>query len=916
MSHGHAQPPPAVVPDHARLVRYRTMLARMHQAYALVRLVRAPDGRAVDCRFEETNAALEALVANGPALGRSALALAPHLEIGWVHEFERVARDGVARRFERHDAVTGRWFDVSACLVDDADRDLVALVFTDVTERRRVEEALRTSEERLRHSQEAGNVGVFDHDLVHDTTWWSDAQWRLFGHAPAPHLVPATLFRDAVHPEDRDALDAAVNRCLRGDVAPLRHTMRIVRPDGATRWIEIVARVTRRDGRGAPERLAGVNIDVTTRVEAQLALAESERRFRVMADELPQIVWVHDETGKLRFVNRTYCAFFGIPAEEATGDNWIPLTHPDDSVPYVQAFEAAVRDRTPFRAQLRVRDARGDWRWIDSYARPHFDDAGRYLGHVGTSVDVTADREAAAERAELARQRQLALDAARLAWWSLDAATGRIAGDARLRDIFGLPDDALIDVERFYARVPADDRDRVRAVMATAMDPAEGTPFVTVHRVQHPTRGLRWVEATGRADFAVDAAGRRTLRSLVGTVADVTEREAAAAALREADRRKDDFLAVLAHELRNPLAPVRHAVELLRRADASPAAAARAREIIGRQVAHMTHLIDDLLDVSRIARGLVQLRTAPVDLRDIARAAVESYRAGFDAAGVRLRVELPDQPLPIDGDATRLAQVVANLLHNAEKFTPRDGVVTVRVVEDGADVRLEVRDTGIGIAPALLPHLFTPFSQAEQGLDRSHGGLGLGLALVRGLVELHGGRVTARSDGTGQGTTMTVTLPRRTRAAAVALPGAPMPTSASFARRVLVVEDNRDAAEMLRALLESAGHTVCVTHDGDSGVAAARSWSPDVVLCDIGLPGALDGYAVARLLRADPALAAVPLVALSGYGRTQDRERALSAGFDHHLVKPVDLATLATALGAGRPAPSAVALSTLASRGR
>nr|MCU0636803.1 PAS domain-containing protein [Gemmatimonadaceae bacterium] len=803
----------------------------------------------------------------------------------------------------------------SAFLVDDADRDLVGLVFTDVTERRRVEEALRTSEERLRHSQEAGNVGVFDHDLVHDTTWWSDAQWRLFGHEPAPHLVPASLFRDAVHPEDRDALDAAVNRCLRGEVAPLRHTTRIVRPDGVTRWIEIVARITRRDGGGAPERLAGVNIDVTTRVQAQQALAESERRFRVMADELPHLIWVHDDVGKLRFVNRTYCDYFGITFAEATGDNWIPLTHPEDTAAYVQAFVDAVRDRTLFRASVRVRDSQGRWRWIESYARPHFDEAGRYLGHVGTSLDVTADREAADERAELARQRQLALDAAQLAWWSLDPATLEVSGDARLRDFYGMPDDARIAVERFYDRMPEDDRDRVRDVMAAAMDPARGTSFAVVYRVRHPARGVRWVEATGRPDFVVDAAGERTLRSLVGTVADVTDRELAAAALRDADRRKDEFLAVLAHELGNPLAPVRHAVELLRRGDAPADTAARAHTIIARQVAHMTHLIDDLLDVSRIARGMVQLRTAPVDLRDVAQAAAESHRAGFDAVGVHLALRLPASPVVVDGDATRLAQVVANLLHNAEKFTPRGGTVTVTVDGTATETRLEVRDTGAGIAPELLPHLFTPFGQAEQGIDRAHGGLGLGLALVRGLVELHGGRVAAHSDGAGQGATMTIAMPRRVAEGTPPRTPATPPTATPAVRRVLVIEDHVDVAEMLRVLLESVGHTVCVTHDGAAGIAAARSWAPDVVLCDIGLPGALDGYAVARALRADAAVATVPLVALSGYGRAQDRARARSAGFDHHLVKPVDLATLSTALAAGRSAADAASLSTPASRG-
>ncbi|MCU0625128.1 MAG: ATP-binding protein [Gemmatimonadaceae bacterium] len=380
---------------------------------------------------------------------------------------------------------------------------------------------------------------------------------------------------------------------------------------------------------------------------------------------------------------------------------------------------------------------------------------------------------------------------------------------------------------------------------------------------------------------------------------DITGRHAHEAALREADRRKDDFLAMLAHELRNPLAPVRHAIEILKRVEPGAALALRAREIIERQVSHMSRLIDDLLDVSRIARGQVTLRRLRCDLADIVRATAESYRPTLQAAGLVLQLELPVTPTWIDGDQTRLSQVVANLLHNAGKFTPRGGLVTVALTSGGDPqapiATLTVCDTGIGLAPELRARLFEPFAQGEQALDREQGGLGLGLALVHGLVAMHGGTVSAASDGPGTGATFTVQLPLATMLADETPP--PPVAPAELPLSVLVIEDHADAAEMLRDLLVLAGHTVRVARDGDEALVLARDERPDVMLCDIGLPGAHDGYAVARAVRDDPALAGIFLVALSGYGRDDDLQRAADAGFDRHLVKPADRAALAQVLG-------------------
>lgn len=380
---------------------------------------------------------------------------------------------------------------------------------------------------------------------------------------------------------------------------------------------------------------------------------------------------------------------------------------------------------------------------------------------------------------------------------------------------------------------------------------------------------------------------------------DITDRKALEDELRqrarelaEANQRKDQFLAVLAHELRNPLAPVVNGLHLLRLANGDPQTREKARDIMERQVRHLTRLVDDLLDVSRITRGKVELRREVLDLAPLIRAAAEDRRATLAQAGVQLSLEIPETPLWVVGDATRLTQVLNNLLDNAAKFKDGGDQVTVRLAVDTKECQavLLVEDNGVGIESELLPRLFDTFAQADRSLDRPRGGLGLGLALVKGLIDLHGGKVRAASRGPGQGAEFSIRLPLKQEGPALAeTPTVPPPARAML--RILVVEDNRDAAESLRMLLNLMGHEVQMAHTGPDGVRLADEWHPDLVLCDIGLPG-LDGYGVANALRKSPATARTPLIAITGYGQEEDRWRTQQAGFDQHLTKPVDPADL------------------------
>ncbi len=370
---------------------------------------------------------------------------------------------------------------------------------------------------------------------------------------------------------------------------------------------------------------------------------------------------------------------------------------------------------------------------------------------------------------------------------------------------------------------------------------------------------------------------------------DITEQVRTAQELREAGRKKDDFLAMLGHELRNPLAPIRNAVQILRQAGHDEPILEKARDMIERQVSHMTRLVDDLLDVSRISRGKILLHRERLDLTTLVRDTVEDHRRDLEGGGLTLDLGLPAKPLWVEGDATRLAQALENLLSNAGKFTDPGGRVRVElktgVGRESAEI--VVQDTGIGIEPEMLENLFETFSQADRTPARSRGGLGLGLALVKGLMDLHGGEVEAVSEGLGRGSRFALRLPL---AAAQEDPGeeAAPPARANGSRRVLIVEDNADAAESLQMLLELSGFEVTTAADGMSGLETTRRFHPDVVLCDIGLPGGLDGYGVARELRADSTLHSVRLIALTGYGQAEDQRRAYAEGFDLHLTKPVD----------------------------
>jgi PAS domain S-box-containing protein len=642
---------------------------------------------------------------------------------------------------------------------------------------------------------------------------------------------------------------------------------------------------------GRPSFVVATGIDVTERARAEAELRRSEEHRRLALEGAALGTWDYDLVHGAVYFDERFKAIHGVvegdqmPCPEIVSS----LVDAEDRARVDAEVRQAIASADPFESEYRPHP-RGVVRWAHARGRVIFAGTGparRAVRFVGTVADTSSAREAdEALRESEARFRQLADSMPQVIWTARPDGTVDYYNE-RVRELSGARrlDDGSWQWE---AVLHPDDAQATEEAWTCAL--RTGERYELAHRIRRADGQYHWYLSRGLP--VLDAAGR--VVRWFGTATDIDAQKQAEEALREADRRKTEFLGMLSHELRNPLAPIRNSLYVIDRVPPAGPQARRAHEVIGRQVAHMSRLVDDLLDVTRISRGKIRLQREPVDLCVIVRRAAEDHRSLFATAGLDLEIAECSGPLPAFGDPTRIAQVVGNLLANAVKFTPRGGHVRLSLNREGpGSAAIHVEDDGAGIAAGLLTQLFEPFVQAESTLDRTKGGLGLGLALVKGLVELHGGRVSVHSDGAGRGARFTVRLPLEQAPAPLTLPDAarPGPAARGSARRILVIEDNADAAETLREALELNGHEVAVANEGPEGVMKAKALRPEVVVCDIGLPG-MNGYEVARAIRADPALRGTSLVALSGYAQPEDLERSREAGFFRHLAKPPDLGVL------------------------
>jgi len=646
-------------------------------------------------------------------------------------------------------------------------------------------------------------------------------------------------------------------------------------------------------------RIDGVVVtfaDVSALKEAQQALSEREEQLRRALMDAPLPIALIAEDGEMRMVNRLWCELSGYAPEEiATLEDWTARAY-GQGREKVRTWVRHVfqQEQRMDEGEYRIRTRDGGQRiwWFTSSPLGRLPDGRRLLMSIVT--DITEARRQQADRERLAVIVESSHDAiiaesldGIITDWNVGAQQifGYGAGEAVGRHIgLIIPAERAGEPAEFIQRIRRDERiDQYETVRVRK----DGTEF-DVSLTISPLR-----------DGEGNIVGTSTIER------DITERkrnqdqiQRQAALLSEADRRKDEFLAMLSHELRNPLAPIRNAVEILKLSDnVLDPELHWAREVIDRQLTHLTRLVDDLLDVARITRGVISLQKAPVALAELVHRALETNRPLMESRNQHLSVLLPPEPVSLFGDATRLYQILDNLLNNASKFTPEGGEIHLQARLEDRSVIITVRDNGMGIPADTLPRIFDLFAQGERELDRSHGGLGLGLTLVRSLVELHGGSVAVSSDGADRGCEFRLRLPLSMERAEPASDN--RPAADTHGHHILVVDDQVDVGSSLKILLSNLGHRVRVATDGAGALRAVAEDRPDIVLLDIGLPG-MDGYEVARRLRADHDNA-LRLIALTGYGREDDLARSREAGFDHHLLKPVDLEKLRGVLESARP---------------
>jgi PAS domain S-box-containing protein len=765
---------------------------------------------------------------------------------------------------------------------------------------------IRENEERVRLAADAAELGIWTWDVpTRRASWENDRMYEIFGipKTTAPS-APAFFHTDIIWPEDAPRYKRTLAACLRsGKRFYFEGRFRREDADGPC-WFELTGLLHRADD-GRPLKIIGTAANITERKQQQAALVDAKARMESILTVGEIATWMIDLRTRRITADRNLAYLFGLSeANAADGpfEAYLAAIHPDERELVSGQIRDAIENRMLFQADYRVKSTDGSYRSVIARGKPEYDREGKPLRLPGVVIDVT--RQMQIEQALSVSQERY-----RTLFDSIDE------GFCLLQMIFD-EEDKAVDY-RFLETNPAFEKQ-------TGLTNAEGR---TIRELAH-VQDTHWFDTFGRValsglpmrvvnrstpldrwyDVHASRFGDAANRQVAVLFNDITERKQtddnlhrALADLAEANRRQTEFLATLAHELRNPLAPIRTGLEVMRLNPGKPETAARIQAMMQRQVSALTRLIDDLLDIARINSGKLVLQRETVDLKAAIANAVETTLPHIDTAQHTLIQNIPSEALPVFIDPVRMAQVFGNLLTNAAKYTPPNGRITLSVARDDAQVRVIVADTGIGIPAESLDKVFEMFSQVGRHGDIAQGGLGIGLSLVRQLVQLHGGTVSVSSPGSGQGSSFVVQLPLQTQPSS---PHAKAATTLAATRetgkyRILIADDNRDAAEILTVLLQMHGHMTQTVYDGDQALRAAADFHPDVVFLDIGMPGT-DGLQAARNMRGTPGMEGTILVALTGWATEDDRMRSREAGFNYHLAKPVSLDTL-TALLADPP---------------
>lgn len=761
----------------------------------------------------------------------------------------------------------------------------------DITDRKRAEEQLRQSEERYRAIVTATS----------DVVYRMSGDWSLMQPLDGRELVAsnASPIRDWLERNiprfEHARVTEAFNRAIATKQAfELEH--QVVRADGTLGWTFSRA-VPIFDAAGEVVEWFGVAGDVSRRKQAEEELRDIRSRMEAALAAGAIGTWSWDIQSDRFYGDASVARLFNVSRSDVAGGpiaRMIDSLHPDDRSRVEELVDRAVRSAERYEADYRIVQPDGTWRWVTARGQVERDADGKAVRFPGVVIDVTDWKRAEEDLARITFES----DRRKRLYETILSNTPDLAYVFDLEHRFTYVNEGLLRMwgktwdeaigktclQLGYEPWHAEMHSREIETVCATRQPLRGeVPF-------HGTFGRRIYDYIFVPVFGADG----EVEAVAGTTRDVTDRKEAEEALRDADRKKDDFLALLAHELRNPLAPIRNGLQVMRLAEDDPAVVAQARDMMDRQLTHMVRLIDDLLDISRITRNKMELRRSRVTLVEVINNAVEAAGPAIKEADHQLTIVLPPGRVELDADLTRLAQVFSNLLSNSAKYTPRGGRIWLSAERSGNEALVSVRDTGIGIPSAALPKIFDMFSQVDRSVERSAGGLGIGLALVKGLVEMHGGTVTAESIE-GQGSTFTVRLPIAEPTSSLASTGKDRTATRGTARRVLVVDDNRDGADSMAMMLRLLGNEVATAHDGLEAVAAAGAFRPEIILMDIGLPR-LNGLDATRQIREQPWGSTMKIIALTGWGQDNDREQSRAAGCDGHFVKPVQVSDLQSAL--------------------
>ncbi len=804
-------------------------------------------------------------------------------------EFRRAMETGVATHFEEYyPAPLNMWVECHCYPSPDG----LSVYFRDVSEQRKVKEAALENERRMNALHEATPVGIAYVDAGGKVLFMNQECTHIWGNPPQANATSDYVEwkgwwadHSERHGQAIEAHEWPTARALRGehvidtavDIEPFD------RP--GTRSTILHRSVPILDDGGCIRGAVTALMDITEFVQTKREVVESNHRIQQLANTIPQLAWMADRDGCVHWCNERWLSYTGDHAR--TANAWTrEALHDPLVLPHVlERWTYSLKHATPFEMTFPLKGQDGLFRPFYTLAEPLKDLDGKVVQWFGTCTDVSTLQRAQEDLTKTQHWLQEGLVTANMvAWeWEWDSDQIRYSGNAAA--VLGY---APATFKAMFETVHEQDRASYAAAMECVLGGLGVIDQIT--RRIRPDNG-KTVSIRLKGNVLIDQDGRPS--TMRGIMIDVTDQVLREQSLEEANNRKDEFLAMLAHELRNPLAPIATAAQLLLLGASDAARIKGISEIIIRQISHMTRLIDDLLDVSRVTRGLVELVTEPVRMQDIADNAIEQARPLIEARKHELVLHVDARPALVLGDPVRLCQVLVNLLNNAAKYTPQGGKIVLEIaVDNGArEVQVTVSDNGIGIESTLLPEIFGLFTQATRTPDRRQGGLGLGLALVDSLIRKHGGRVTAVSEGLGKGSRFIAVLPL-SGAVADGMHGQTGEASATAPDAgpltVTVVDDNADAADMLADVLRLRGHTVAVHYSSTAALAAARTTQSDLFILDIGLPD-LDGYELGRQLRSMARHDAAVLVALTGYGQAHDKVLSRSAGFAHHLVKPVDL---------------------------